>query len=169
MKSNNLFALFCIFLMLALMIASPLLAQGEATEEPALEVPTLVEPAPPPENSQDAITDFLLKFGISSGTVVVIVAFLKRLPFLSMVSARYMNLGTNLVLIVGAVIANELGGGGQFRSILISVETILTAVLSLLTNYVGASATYKILNHYEAPILGYKRGVSTPPTGRFDG
>lgn len=143
------FRIFIVFVIVFAVVV-PVLAQDTP--------PTAV--VPPVEDAANALITMLT--GLMAGAVglpitVTLVALLKRIPALNVVSGELLALAVAGVITVITWIARRYGFEGQVNASLEFLQVIIPALSILIGNLVASAAAYRAASAVNAPVIGYKR------------
>src|SRR5687768_213529 len=131
-------------------VSAPIETGGYPIIDPAATVATIV----------NAVSGLVMAAFGAAPVTVVIVALLKRIPALDVISAPTMTFATASVLYVFAILASVTGMTIQYESLLDFITTAAPAVVSFLATLIGAPAIHRLARRNNVALIGESR---TPP------
>lgn len=139
-----------LIVVLLMFMVSPALAQ-EGTTVP------IVDPETAVSTIFNAVYGLVIAAFGTAPVTVAIVAVLKRIPSLQVLSAPTLTFVTASTLYVLAIVASITGYTPQFDNLLELVAVALPAFASFVATLIGAPVLYEAAKDHNVAVIGYSR------------
>lgn len=169
-----------ILILMALLLGVMAVSAQDATPipptlEPIITPEPTLEPATPPldvipveKAGYELLAVIVAIIGsvASAPATLFVVSVLKRIPFLTAIPARTLQILVAGILVVGVWAARFFGVDVQFNSLLSTIQVAGPVVLQFVLTLLGSHAAYSYAAFNDVPIIGYTRPQSVPMIGR---